>query len=440
MPDVPPPSPLITPDRRRTLQQRYEAALRLMDDPRPDHPRIHELLAECLRADPGNILYLQALVANLRRWGPKPKRSWLAGLFTPANARARVSVSSTGYQILAAAPETLRRDPKNANALRQLAEAAGEAELDQAELFYWHAAIELAPHDTESLRGWARALTRQGRFDEACAAWRKIADVAPDEESAQALADLAPQSTDAERAALAVVPDEAPLETEAAIRLATKWQEQGEFAAADELLTRAQSASGSDLRLFEAREDLQLARARHQQEIARRRAASDAHPRAQRLIVRLAAEANRLEIDIYYLRSERHPGDMSLRLELARRMKRSGNYSGAVTRLEEARRDPQWAAAALLELGECWQHLRQYAKALDFYRQAIRAGEAPAEPLREGEAPAVPPHSRLVAPLYRLGVLAAAMNLPAEARPALARVVAIDPGYKDARERLDKLP
>ena len=33
----------------------------------PDFRRIHDLLAECLRADPGNILYVDALLANLRR-------------------------------------------------------------------------------------------------------------------------------------------------------------------------------------------------------------------------------------------------------------------------------------------------------------------------------------------------------------------------------------
>jgi hypothetical protein len=32
------------------------------------------------------------------------------------------------------------------------------------------------------------------------------------------------------------------------------------------------------------------------------------------------------------------------------------------------------------------------------------------------------------------------MDRPEEARAALTRLLAIEPGYKDARERLDKLP
>ena len=61
-------------------------------------------------------------------------------------------------------------------------------------------------------------------------------------------------------------------------------------------------------------------------------------------------------------------------------LKRAGNYSGAIQRLEEAhalaetRADKSLAAEVLLELGECWQHLRQFGKALEFYRQAVESG------------------------------------------------------------------
>jgi hypothetical protein len=46
----------------------------------------------------------------------------------------------------------------------------------------------------------------------------------------------------------------------------------------------------------------------------------------------------------------------------------------------------------------------------------------------------------LAGALYRIGVLAAAMGQPVEARAALTRLVALEPDYKDARQRLDNLP
>ena len=72
----------------------------------------------------------------------------------------------------------------------------------------------------------------------------------------------------------------------------------------------------------------------------------------------------------------------------------------------------------LLELGECWQHLRQFEKALDFYRQAIAVANEQPEP------------RPLALALYRVGVLAAAMQKNSEAREALTRLVAIDPATK----------
>ena len=96
---------------------------------------------------------------------------------------------------------------------------------------------------------------------------------------------------------------------------------------------------------------------------------------AQSLVARLEAEHNRLEIDILHLRCERCRTIGALRLELARRLKRAGNFSGAIQRLEEARSFAAGEPAVLIELGECWQHLRQFAKALDFYRPGHRAAE-----------------------------------------------------------------
>jgi len=176
------------------------------------------------------------------------------------------------------------------------------------------------------------------------------------------------------------------------------------------------------------REELRLKRSEHRLMIARRRAASDPHPRAQQLIGRLEEEHNRLAIDLLGARSERLPTDWAVRLELARRLKRAANFSGAVQRLEEAARWNADEPDVLIELGECWQHLRQFGKALDFYQQAVGAAES-----------APDRHESLQLARYRAAVLAAAMGRINLARLHLSMIVAIDPTFKDARERLDKL-
>ncbi len=423
-----------------------------------DHARAHELLAECLRTDPGNILYLDELFANLRRWNPKAARSWLPGWLRGArHMQSSANDAATSAELLRAAPELLREGYDDARLLGRLAAAAGECNLDEAELIYWWDAALVAPEDAGSLRGLARCLTRCGRFEEALESWRRLAAAAPDDEAAQAVDDLARPPEEAEQVVKATDSIAADVtNVDSAIQTAERLQRLGQFAEADELLRRVLSAAGGDLRVHEALETLQMARAAHQVEIARRRAASDEHPAAQSLVGRLAQELNRLAIDLYHVRSERHPDDLPLRLELARRLKRAGNYSGAIQRLEEARAltettaDNSLAAEVLLELGECWQHLRQFDKALDFYRQAVECGptvpvghEARLDDLHrtsDEDHRTTFQRTTLLAALYRIGVLAAAMNNPAEAKAALTRLVALAPDYKDARQRLDNLP
>src|SRR5262249_4235394 len=159
-------------------------------------------------------------------------------------------------------------------------------------------------------------------------------------------------------------------------------------------------------------------------DIARIRAAHDPHPQAQSLVARLAADHARLEIEILHLRCERLPQDWQLRVELARKQKLAGNFSGAIQRLEEAEKLQADEPSVLIELGECWQHLRQFPKAHEFYRRAISAA---------GESPnATDPNQSEVAKLagYRAGVLAHAMGKTDEARSYFMALVAADPGFK----------
>lgn len=298
-------------------------------------------------------------------------------------------------RLLLRAPELLHDGFNDSATLVGLAAACAASDFDQAEVRYLQTARQAASEDVDVLRLLARTLTRQGNFEETALLWPKLQSQQPDAESQQAIADL---------------------------------QAEKNYESADRLLAEAGAAGGENLAVRREREELRLSRAEQQLAIARRRAASDKHPKAQSLVPRLEAELLRQQIEILHLRCERLPGDMHLRLELARKLKQAGNYSGAIQRLEEVRSDAVLAAEVLLELGECWQHLRQFEKALDFYWQAITTSNGNQQP------------RPMVAALYRVGVLAAAMGKASEAREALTRLVEKDHGYKDARERLDKLP
>jgi tetratricopeptide (TPR) repeat protein len=385
------PSPLISPDLRRRLQQRYEEAARLACHQPSDFARIHELLAECVHNDPGSILYLDALFANLRRWQPKPKTAWWQRWLGGSPSAASQSsdsipgASSTEYLVLCGAPEALSKGSNDPALLRQLATAAGACDFDEVELRYILAARDAAPDDAETLRQLAHALTRQGRFEEAGHAWSAVLARGNDPAAEQVLNDLRVSE---------------------------------HLAAAEARLDQLRAAAGTTLAMIQEREELRLARSQQRIEIARRRAAHDAHHKAQSLVQRFTAEHLRLQIEILHLRCERIPGDQNSRLELARRLKEAGNYSGAIQRLEETLRTESPDAQILLELGECWQHLRQFDKALDYYRQAVDQ------------------RTENMLAHYRAGVLLSAMGNHDEAAQQFAAVIAVNPAFKDAAQRL----
>jgi tetratricopeptide (TPR) repeat protein len=423
MTESPPPSLLVTPDARRRLQQRYEEAMRLGAQSSCDRAAVHAILAACVRDDPASTLYLDALLANLRQWSPRPRASWFSGWRRRKREHRSESAPGTPHSVLTTAPDLLHHRFGETTILLQLANAAADCDLDDIELRYLTEARRFAPDDVTTLRQLARCLTRQGRLEEAINYWQQLAKHDADSEATQAASDLEPAALAAKLVDDASLPSGDDL-------LATARQLAGtaRFAAAEQCLARAQQAAGGNLAILAEREDLRLAHSQLRLVVARRRAESDPHPKAQALVGRMELEHNRLEIDIFHLRSERHPHDQRLKVELARRLKRAGNYSGAIQRLEEALVDNSLAAEVRLELGECWQHLRQFKKGLAQYKQAAES------------SPAGDHRATLLTALYRIGVLAAAMNEPGEARAALTRLVAIQPDYKDARERLDKLP
>ncbi len=223
-----------------------------------------------------------------------------------------------------------------------------------------------------------------------------------------------------------------PSDVESLLMLAERRMGATDFDGAETLLAQASAVGGGDLRVREAWETLSLARSERRLQQAREAAERNPDEGARELVVRLLDEHERLALGVAHSRAERFPQDGRLKLDLARRLKRGGNYSGAVQRLEELRRIGGFERTALVELGECWQHLRQFEKALGYYREAIGTEELAGGERDEAEADV----GRRA--LYRGAVLAEALGRGAEACGWYEVLVALG-GYKDASERLDKL-
>jgi len=209
------------------------------------------------------------------------------------------------------------------------------------------------------------------------------------------------------------------------LELAAVYGEEGKLADAERALQRGLAVSGSDLRIHERLEEIHVLRSKQQLAIAERRAQVESSDNAKELVKQLRENVNGLELEFYGRRAERYPQEPKWRYELGMCLKRAGNYSEAIARLGQFPPGDELAAAATLETGECLQHLKQYARALQTYRQAARLAQDASHT------------DQLKLALYRGGVLGVAMQDPV-GRELLSRLVELDPSYRDARERLAK--
>ena len=94
-------------------------------------------------------------------------------------------------------------------------------------------------------------------------------------------------------------------------------------------------------------------------------------------------ELNQRELEVFRSRSERYPSNASLRFELGLRLKRAGNFKEAITYLQEGRNDPKRKGTVMLELGECFQRIKQFKLAMSSYNEAIEAGVKYAQRIRK---------------------------------------------------------
>jgi tetratricopeptide (TPR) repeat protein len=186
-------------------------------------------------------------------------------------------------------------------------------------------------------------------------------------------------------------------------------------------------ASGGELKIREAYEDMGLRRARHQVAIAEKRAANDPSDEAQNLASRMRQELNRLETEVFRSRSERYPTVMTWKVELGMRLKRAGNYPEAIKVFQQATGDPRRRGVVHLELGECFQQIKQYKLAMTNYQASVEALSDRGDPDLRKKA------------LYRTGVLAMGLEDIELAEKYLTELAGMEFGYRDVAERLDKI-
>ncbi|MEM8944746.1 MAG: tetratricopeptide repeat protein [Planctomycetota bacterium] len=457
-------APLSTAARQR-LQKVFEHAQRCVDV--QDYDYGNRLFTQCLVEDPCNLVYLQNFMLNLQKKYEDNKRGGrLASLKIKSQRSTLNKAVSKGEweEALTAACSALTLNPWDIPTLLALASAYEQLRSDECELYCMRCALNADSKDVDVNRQAGKSLQRMGQFDQAIACWQRVKQELPqDDEARQSIARLSVEQTidkggydptmldnsegsAAESISVAQLSkDSAPLDdrpvevrlkealqaepTEADhyLQLADLYLRGNRFDEAERVLAEGSSACGAgNLELRSRNEDVQLRRVAHLSTLAQQRYEQDPTEEALQLAHRYRVQANQVELEIYAARSERDPKNTRLRVELGLRLKRAGKVKEAITAFQAAKTDTRRGGAVLVELGECFQHIEQYKLALSHYEQALEAIDEPADEIYRKA-------------LYRAGVLSTGMEEYDRAEHHLSALAALDFGYRDVADRLDKL-
>jgi tetratricopeptide (TPR) repeat protein len=408
---------VITAVQRWELARMFERAKQLALAQPPDFRGAHAVLAECCTIDPGNTLFVQALLENLQRAQGRTARAWPWQIWS---IRADFQRALTGRDVSGALGHGWRLlafKPKDDRLISHLAELCHELGHGQSQVLLLQEACRVAPRNAMHLPFLAIALGEQGQFASAADTWREWLRHSPDDKNAKQLIEIYRKGNEAPDS----VKGDLPTRVKSLI-------EHGHWFAAEQLLAEESGAEGNDLRLREFGEEISLRRAAAKTEMAERQFALMGTPRTKQLVSEVQDEQRRIELGVAFARYERFPSEPASSWELARCLSRVGNYSESLKYLAPLLERPDWKLRSLVAVAENWQQLRQFEKALGFYREAVTVAD------QDGST-----EDSAMKAWYRGAVLAEAMGRVTEAVGWLERLTAADPGYKDAAARLVKL-
>ncbi|MFM7034200.1 MAG: hypothetical protein ACKOYJ_03260 [Planctomycetia bacterium] len=421
-----------------------------------------EMFTACVLGDPANAIYLQGLLTVLKRKFAGKKAGGLGVLFS-AGARGGLKKSAAAGQwleVLKKGIEILTSSPGDHGTLLAMSHACKQLNFQETQRVYLRAALDAAPGDAEVNRVCAEYLEARGEYDQAIACWERIKTVKGHaEEADRKITKLQVEKTSTRMRGTEGRPAAAPASKTSAVdegeaeakpagklrlaelreaiatdpaqidpylELADILEAEATIEEAEKLLHTALAASGNDIKVREHLEDRQLRWGRYRVHVAEKNLEAEDTPAHRATLEQLRVAQIQQEIQVYAARCQRYPENMTWRYELAVRLKAAGNVPEAIKHFQDVLQDSRRKGQVSLELGECFQKIKQYPLALRNYQAAIDTLTDREIDLRKRA-------------LYRAGVLSMATGDVDLAQKYLSELGGLDFGYRDVAQRLDKL-
>lgn len=428
-----------------------------------------EMFSNCVKHIPDHLLYRQMLRgAECKKYRDNKTGASMAFLrVTGVRGKTKKARYQKNWRELdQAGEEGLTINPWDAHFNADIGEAAVRLGYQEVAVFSYEKAVESDPKNKDYLRALAHAYEKRLRYPEAIRIWERVQQLDPLDtearskitglsatdmiknanfEEAPKLQDVVKQGYeesvkgDAAQDGASAPGESAEDDLKHAIRkepaaignylkLAELYRKELRYDEAMDMYQKALQVAGGDPNVRERLEDVQLEMNRRNRDFLKQDAAN--HPddaELQQRLVEVNRELLNQEISVFSTRVERYPQDLRLKSELGLRFVSAGKPDKAIPLFQQASKDPRLEAVVSVNLGKCFLKVKKNDLAEFQFRRAVTKLNASDH------------KSSLLDCHYWLGRLGEQAGRNDDAITHYNEVISLDYGYKDARERLEKL-
>ena len=393
----------ISPEKRERLQQLFVRGNEQMLKAGYEYADFY--FSDCVLQDPGNPIYATTFLANLRKkFGNKKKatKSLIAvGKTMAVNARKPESIFKVGI-------EALKSNPWNIEMLLSTGKACELLGHFQSAIVYFQSAVDADPNHIGANTACCEALEEAADYDGAIACVQRILKQRPNDlevrarlnylsaekaihkgkyatggnrhllESASA---AIPENEDVMGRSLTVAEqierriEKNPQDTANYIELAEWYKKQPDFAKAEECYARAASALNDDPgmieRLFETQKKRLHAETLRLKGEYEKTLQEDV--KSLFFATRNQYETKSMELAQHRIKHSPHRADYHFDYGIL--LQKNEQVKEAIAEFQIAKMEKSLEGNCLLELGRCFQMIRQYKLAMTHYQEAVSALE-----------------------------------------------------------------
>lgn len=430
------PVPRVTAEQRRAAAGQFERANQVIVTGNLDYGI--ELLLNCCVLDPANLIYRQKLRQTEKaKYKNNLRGSRLAFLKTaPIKLKLKNAYRTSDYlKVLEHGEHVLTHNPWDIGAQLAMAKAFDALGLRDPAIWTLEQARQADAKNLKVNRALAGLYEKRGNFTQAMALWEMIRKADPKDQEAQNKAkdiaasatiargkyeeainpkkdtgehvkkDTVEMTTDTANEHPAAAPQTASASNDRTLREAAPLQARieadptnanaylqlaGLYRRADmpeqalAVLREGLTPTAHNFEVAVELADLEIEPFRKNLAVAEeklRKSPNDAE--LQRIHGELLREVNSRELNLYRLKADRYPTEMSHRFELGIRLLRAGQVDEAIKELQAARSDPRHHAKALIYLGYCFKNRKNWRLAQRNFEEALRDLAAGDDTLRK---------------------------------------------------------